>query len=232
LLIALRSCFAEGRQRSSRPETKIKGRCDTRFRNKTASDSIFLNNSCCDRLNPTDSVPNVWDKFRLVKTPTGKDIGTILTLLSLPCHNALNCATMNFINIRSYDNYIYANMQLGMLQELGINCHLKDEHTITVDPLLSPAIGGMKLMVAEPQVERALQLLEEAEKAYLQTIACPACGTYGLQKVVEHRIFPGFWSKIKSLLLNGQESEVLTYYKCSHCHKKFSGIPEQEPRNG
>jgi hypothetical protein len=48
-----------------------------------------------------------------------------------------------------------------MLQDAGINCHLKDEYTITIDPLLSPALGGIKLMVAGSQLERALELLAE-----------------------------------------------------------------------
>jgi len=71
---------------------------------------------------------------------------------------------MDFIQIRSYDNYIYAHIVLSMLQDAGINCHLKDEYTITIDPLLSPALGGIKLMVAGSQLERALGLLEETER--------------------------------------------------------------------
>ena len=68
---------------------------------------------------------------------------------------------MDFIQVRSYDNYIYAHIVLSMLQDSGINCHLKDEYTITIDPLLSPALGGIKLMVAGSQLERALELLAE-----------------------------------------------------------------------
>jgi hypothetical protein len=68
-----------------------------------------------------------------------------------------------FIEIRAYDNYLYAHIVLGKLQAAGINCHLKDELTITIDPLLSPALGGIKIMVAESQVERALELLAETE---------------------------------------------------------------------
>jgi hypothetical protein len=71
---------------------------------------------------------------------------------------------MNFIQVRSYDNYIYAHIVLSMLQDAGINCHLKDEHTITIDPFLSPALGGIKLMVAGSQLERALELLEQTEE--------------------------------------------------------------------
>jgi hypothetical protein len=70
---------------------------------------------------------------------------------------------MQYVRLRSYDNYITANIQLGMLQDAGINCHLMDEFIITIDPLLSPIIGGMKLMVEQSQAERALDLLDAAD---------------------------------------------------------------------
>jgi hypothetical protein len=68
---------------------------------------------------------------------------------------------MDYIQVGSYDNYLYAHIVLSRLQDAGINCHLKDEYTITIDPLLSPALGGIKLMVAKSQVERALEVLQE-----------------------------------------------------------------------
>jgi hypothetical protein len=70
---------------------------------------------------------------------------------------------MKFIELCSFDNYVTANIVLGMLQEAGINCHLKDEYTITIDPFLSPALGGMKIMVYEQQAQRAIELLEERD---------------------------------------------------------------------
>jgi hypothetical protein len=69
-----------------------------------------------------------------------------------------------FIEIGAYDNYIYAHIVLAKLRDAGINCHLKDEYTITIDPLLSPALGGIKLMVAQSQVGRAKELLEETSE--------------------------------------------------------------------
>ena len=53
---------------------------------------------------------------------------------------------------------------LGRLRDEYINCHLLNENSVTIDPFLSNAIGGIKLMVAEPQVERALQLIHEIEE--------------------------------------------------------------------
>ena len=69
----------------------------------------------------------------------------------------------DFIQIRAYDNYISAHIVMNMLLDDGINCHLKDEYTLTIDPFLSPALGGIKLMVADSQVQRALQLVEATE---------------------------------------------------------------------
>jgi hypothetical protein len=77
---------------------------------------------------------------------------------------------MNFIQLRSFDNYINAHIQLEMLRSEGINCHLADEYTITIDPLLSPAIGGMKLMVDTTQAELAQELLDEADNNHLRVI--------------------------------------------------------------
>jgi hypothetical protein len=71
---------------------------------------------------------------------------------------------MEFVQLRSFDNYISAHIRLGMLQDAGINCHLKDEYSVTIQPFLSPALGGMKLMVYPSQIERASRLLEETEQ--------------------------------------------------------------------
>jgi hypothetical protein len=71
---------------------------------------------------------------------------------------------MEFVELRSFYNYIYAHIALSMLQDAGINCHLKNEYTITLDPFLSPALGGMKLMVHSSQAQRALELLRQTER--------------------------------------------------------------------
>lgn len=70
---------------------------------------------------------------------------------------------MDFVEVRSYDNYIEAHLMLGRLREEFINCYLLNENSVTIDPFLSNAIGGIKLMVAEPQSERAIQIINEIE---------------------------------------------------------------------
>jgi hypothetical protein len=71
---------------------------------------------------------------------------------------------MQFVLLQSYTNYIDAHIILGRLQEEGINCWLKDENTFTIAPMLSNAFGGIKLMVAETQAQRALEILTAAQQ--------------------------------------------------------------------
>ncbi len=73
---------------------------------------------------------------------------------------------MDFVQISAYDNYISAHIALGRLQEEFINCYLQDENTVTIDPLLTYAIGGIKLMVARNQAERAIQILQHPQGSW------------------------------------------------------------------
>jgi len=66
---------------------------------------------------------------------------------------------MRFVHLSSYDNYIEAHIALGRLSEAYINCHLLDEHSVTLNPFLSNAVSGIKLMVVETQAGRAAEVL-------------------------------------------------------------------------
>ncbi len=68
---------------------------------------------------------------------------------------------MKHICIRVFDNYMSAHIILGRLQNESIACYLVDELSHTIGPFLSAPVGGIKLMVAEQQTERALSILQE-----------------------------------------------------------------------
>ena len=63
---------------------------------------------------------------------------------------------------------------MGRLEQENIRCHLQDEYTVTIDPFLSNAIGGIKLMVPAIQVERALQILRGEDKQTEDLSAIPS----------------------------------------------------------
>jgi phage FluMu protein Com len=132
---------------------------------------------------------------------------------------------MEFKLIATYDNYMLANMTMGLLTENGIKCQLKDEHIVTIDPLLNPAVGGIKLLVEENDFDAAVALMKEAETDYLKDITCPRCKSNSL--VVEEKTNnpTDFWGKLKNQVLFGQSSTYSKGYRCTNCKKYFEELP-------
>jgi len=132
---------------------------------------------------------------------------------------------MNFKQIASFDNFMLANMTLGLLQENEINCHLKDENIVTIDPLLNPAVGGIKLLVTETDFESALGLIKDAETAYLNDITCPYCKKTGLTAEEKINKPDTFWRKLKNQIAYGQTETYSKKYRCQHCKSIMNELP-------
>lgn len=132
---------------------------------------------------------------------------------------------MNYKKVASFDNFIYANMALGLLQENGVLCHLKDENIITVDPLLNPAVGGIKLMVEEHDYFTAMGLLKDAEAAYVKQIPCPNCKALSLDIEEKTERPAGFWGQLKNIIAYGQTDLHHKHYCCRSCGAVFTELP-------
>jgi hypothetical protein len=73
---------------------------------------------------------------------------------------------MNFVILQVFTHYIDAHIVKGRLEAEGIVCWLKDEHlsALIVDPVLTNAIAGIKLMVREDQLQEAIDILNEPQQ--------------------------------------------------------------------
>jgi DNA-directed RNA polymerase subunit RPC12/RpoP len=133
---------------------------------------------------------------------------------------------MSFVLLNRYSNYIEANIALTMLQDGGINCHLEDENTVT----LVNMYGGIRLMVFHSQVERAVEIIKDAEKEYLKSIACPNCKSHTLEiKYVtkDYKAYMGRFLSFFSKLLTKEGTNVqLKHYCCSTCKKEYEELPK------
>ncbi len=135
---------------------------------------------------------------------------------------------MELIIIRTFDNYISANMTLGKLQNNGIECFLKDEFSATINPILSNAIGGIKLMVKDEDVKEATEILKAMDAEYLQAAKCPKCGKVGLDYISK----PGAKNFITAILTWFVSSYAIAsehVYHCSTCGWESKTLPEIDP---
>lgn len=89
---------------------------------------------------------------------------------------------MEFVEIGVFENYVDAHITKGQLEESGIRCWLKDENTLSMNPMWNQALGGIKLMVAEEDLEDARELMMKYGESR-QKFTCPACGSTNVELV-------------------------------------------------
>jgi hypothetical protein len=135
---------------------------------------------------------------------------------------------MKTVTIKTFDNYFSANIILGRLQESGIPCYLKDEYTVTIDPILSNAIGGIKLVVNEADESDALKLLEQFNIDFLKTSVCPKCGGNNIELISK----PGagnFITAVLTWLFSSYAIAPEKVYQCQDCMYESESLPESAP---
>ena len=127
---------------------------------------------------------------------------------------------MDFILLQSFTNYIDAHIIFGRLQEEGINCWLKDENLATINPILMNATGGIKLMVAEDQFEKAQNLLSEFDQEKRKNFTCPYCSSGNIELISSNKEPANWLSVLTGFLFFNYAMPVKTWH-CFDCGKEF-----------
>jgi DNA-directed RNA polymerase subunit RPC12/RpoP len=117
---------------------------------------------------------------------------------------------------------------MGRLEEDGFNCWLKDENTVTIDPILTNAVGGIKLMVAETDAQKAFELLKQLQWEHKATTACPKCNSHNIEMVSTPRKASNWASAIIGFLFTSYAMPVETVNHCFNCGNEF---PEEQLEN-
>jgi DNA-directed RNA polymerase subunit RPC12/RpoP len=126
-----------------------------------------------------------------------------------------------FVTIRTYDNYINANLALGKLLDAGMHAFLLDEHTVTIDPLLSLAVNGIKLVVPQEEEHTASAMLGIMEDEYRAAITCPACGSADVALLQPPKIGKGFLKEMFQRIFLRDTGYFREIYKCNACGHEF-----------
>lgn len=136
--------------------------------------------------------------------------------------------SMKFITVRTYDNYIEANLALSKLLDTEIHAFLRDEHTVTLDPLLSNAINGIKLVVPEPEAAIAMSVLDIIDQRQRDQTSCPRCASHEVTLVSETSNAGNWLSGLFALLTFTYPAYLKKIYHCDHCGFEFEELPEKE----
>ncbi|WP_106790986.1 putative signal transducing protein [Aquimarina sp. Aq78] len=109
----------------------------------------------------------------------------------------------------------------GRIESEGIQVFTMDMHTIDTDPLVSNAIGGVKLRVKAEDEQKALQIIESIQEYAIddqgESICCPKCNG---EKIVLDSTIDSIKSLILFLLFLLPINQK-TKYRCEDCNHKF-----------
>lgn len=132
---------------------------------------------------------------------------------------------MKFVLVQVYDNYISAHIAKGRLEEEGISCWLKDENTVTIDPILTNAVGGIKLMVEKTRSEEAAGILRTIENENKKAHPCPKCNSLNIEFVSTPRKISNWLSFVSFGLFASYAPKVDMVYHCFNCGHDY---PEED----
>jgi hypothetical protein len=132
---------------------------------------------------------------------------------------------MQTVLLKSFDNYITANIILSRLQTEGIACVLRDEHTSTMMPYLGNAIGGIKLDVAVEDAGKALELLKIFDEEYLQSAECPDCHAHKII-LVPKKDAGNMVTAILTWFFSNYAVAAKNVYHCQQCGYESDTLPE------
>jgi predicted RNA-binding Zn-ribbon protein involved in translation (DUF1610 family) len=128
---------------------------------------------------------------------------------------------MSFVVLQTFDNYVSAHISMGRLEEDGIHCWLKDENTVTIDPILTNAVGGIKLMVDASQSEKAAGILRVIDNEYKAVHPCPKCKSLNIELVSTPRKASNWFSFIIGLLFANYAPKIDMVYHCFDCGHEY-----------
>ena len=130
---------------------------------------------------------------------------------------------MELITIKTFDNSIDAHLLRIELENEGIECYIYDEHTVTVFPLYSNAVGGIKVKILKKDLELAKSILLSA----IKTVICPNCASQNI--ILNYKSMKGLkgiLSAFTSLFTTTYPLHYKMVNKCRECNEEF--ISEEE----
>ena len=132
---------------------------------------------------------------------------------------------MELVTVRTFSNYISANILLSKLRNGGIECYLKDEHTVTMDPFLTYAVGSIKLVVKKEDAPEVFELLKLFDRDFRSKAVCPKCGSHEIE-LVPKRNAANMITAILSWIFSSYAVSAENVYKCSKCGYENNILPE------
>jgi DNA-directed RNA polymerase subunit RPC12/RpoP len=131
--------------------------------------------------------------------------------------------SMERVTVKTFDTSVNAHLFRIELENEGIESFIYDEETITMDPLLSNAIGGIKVKINVKDIERTKEFLAKREEE--NNPPCPNCGSKRINtNFRSYKNKRGIMSGIVAFLFMIFPPLFKTVNKCLDCNHEFESL--------
>ena len=131
----------------------------------------------------------------------------------------------SLIEVANYQYSSEAYLFKGKLESEGIEVFLQNENTINTDPLLSIALGGVKIFVNSEDVLKARHILDSIPEYSVddkgELLSCPDCGSQKINMVTTIKDVKSFMAFIYGFLTLSMPLFSKQKYKCENCNFEF-----------
>lgn len=131
-----------------------------------------------------------------------------------------------FKKVATYQYTSEAVIFKGKLESEGIEVYLRDNYTVDTDPMVSNAIGGVKLFVAEKDFENAINILQSIPEFALdnegEAVLCPNCDSNEVRMYSVVDDAKSFLSIVVAMFFVILPIYTKYSYKCESCKHKFN----------
>jgi len=136
------------------------------------------------------------------------------------------------MTVAQYLHLVDAQSAQMRLESEDIETYLADENFILLDPLYSPAAGGVRIQVRSSDMTRAREVLamkpeiteEPVEKYEGIGDPCPKCGSYN---IYQYKDFFGLLSASSAFLIGLPLPRKRMY--CFYCKHRWKGVQQPKP---
>jgi len=133
-----------------------------------------------------------------------------------------------FVTVATFPYSSEAQIVKGRLLSEGIEAFLADNYTIDTDPLVSVAIGGVKLRVPKIQEAQAREILQSIEAFAVddegEAIACPNCSSKKLQLFTTITDVKSLGAFLLGFFFGALPFYTKYKYICQECRHKFNEV--------
>ncbi len=131
-----------------------------------------------------------------------------------------------FTKIAVFQYSSEAQIIKSRLEAEGVEVFLFDQFTVDTDPLVSNAIGGIKLKVWAEDEKKAISILKSISDYSLddqgQEIECPVCGSSKVELITTVRDIKSFFAFLVSFFTTSLPIHTKHEYRCETCKQKFN----------